>query len=197
MATGTIGQKNKMEEVMIAFKSGKLKNSLGKTVTDKETAIAMSLKSVGISETTLMKAEMFNKIQLLRKQVEVRLQKELAKDDSVEKKIVEFFKTTDKVDDTTVHAFADKLGIDTHEFEEKIYTLLSSFLYGGKGKGRKIEEFDPEEVSMGRLVESEHTSNPYIAEKIVVDHLTEQPDYYSFGKKKGVFDELKKSRGRR
>ena len=59
------------------------------------------------------------------------------------------------------------------------------------------EDFDQQELAMGRKVEMEHTDNPEEATRIAIDHLKERGDYYSFGKKKGVFPELAEMEQRR
>ena len=49
---------------------------------------------------------------------------------------------------------------------------------------------DPDELKMGIKVEMEHTSDHKVAEMIAIDHLREDPHYYSKGKAKGLFPEL-------
>ena len=190
----SVQPKKRIEEVMSDFKKGKLVDTTGKKISDKEKALAFALKSAGISSDSLVKAEMFNKIQHLRKQVEVKLQKEIAKSETQDSQLIETF-AKDKVGVSKIEDIANKLNMSKDEFVEKAFSLLSGFLSEGRGAGRSIEDFDPEEVKMGRLVEQEHTKNPYLIDRIVLDHLSEREDYYSFGKKKGLFDELKKSKG--
>ena len=43
-------------------------------------------------------------------------------------KIIKFFKANPNPSDKQVHAFADELGMDPHEFEGHIYMVLSSFI---------------------------------------------------------------------
>jgi hypothetical protein len=50
---------------------------------------------------------------------------------------------------------------------------------GGKGEGKSVKEFDPEQILMGMRVEMEHTDDPMIALEITIDHLTEDPEYYT------------------
>lgn len=69
----------------------------------------------------------------------------------------------------------------------------SEKLIGGKGDSKSISSFDPKEVKMGRVVESEHTKYPKVAEEITADHLTEDPHYYSKLKDAGLADELEKT----
>ena len=50
---------------------------------------------------------------------------------------------------------------------------------GGKGEGKSPLEFDPEQILMGMRVEMEHTDDPMVALEITLDHLTEDPEYYT------------------
>lgn len=52
-------------------------------------------------------------------------------------------------------------------------------LQGGKGDGKSPLEFEPDQIIMGMKVESEHTDDPMIAIEIVLDHLSEDPEYYT------------------
>jgi hypothetical protein len=52
-------------------------------------------------------------------------------------------------------------------------------LQGGKGDGKSPLEFDPDQVLKGMEVEIEHSDNPMISLEIVLDHLTEDPEYYT------------------
>ena len=67
----------------------------------------------------------------------------------------------------------------------------SNPLKGGKGDSRSLDEFDPKEVAMGMRVESEHATDKNIVRDIVIDHLTEDPHYYSKLKAAGLAEELK------
>lgn len=49
---------------------------------------------------------------------------------------------------------------------------------GGLADKKKSTDFDPKKLAQGIKVESEHTSDPKIAEEIAMDHLTEDADYY-------------------
>ena len=52
-------------------------------------------------------------------------------------------------------------------------------LHGGVGDNTRPEDVDPEELEMGVDVEHEHTDDDDIAEEIALDHLTEDPEYYT------------------
>jgi hypothetical protein len=50
---------------------------------------------------------------------------------------------------------------------------------GGDGDGKSASEFDPEQILMGMRVEMEHSDDPMYALEIAIDHLTEDPEYYT------------------
>ena len=66
---------------------------------------------------------------------------------------------------------------------------LKQFISGGKGDKTKPEDVCPDQLKVGIAVEMEHTSDPKIAEEIAVDHLTENPKYYTDLCKSGIVDE--------
>lgn len=74
-----------------------------------------------------------------------------------------------------------------------LVTAKSEKLIGGKGDGKSVSDYDPEQVKMGRVVESEHTQDPEKIDEIVCDHLEENPQYYSKLKSAHLADELDKS----
>lgn len=101
--------------------------------------------------------------------------------EEVQKKIMAFLADEPSPPDDMVHAFAEKEGIDSHQFEAYIYDILGSFLGAGKAKeeGFTEEDADPKELKMGTEIEKEHTTNPLIAKRIALDHLAEIDDYYT------------------
>jgi len=64
---------------------------------------------------------------------------------------------------------------------------------GGKASGMPDNKFDKTQLSMGKKVETEHTSNKNTAKEIAKDHLVEQPKYYNKLRNAGLADELEKS----
>jgi hypothetical protein len=92
--------------------------------------------------------------------------------------IIKFFVENPYPQDDKVHAFAQEMGMNEHEFEAKIYAILSDILTEGKSKDFN-GKYDPEQMKMGRQVEFEHTTIPEVADKIARDHLAEIPDYYT------------------
>ena len=63
-------------------------------------------------------------------------------------------------------------------------------LPGGKGDKLSAADVDQEELSMGLSVESEHTDDPEIAKEIVLDHLAEDPQYYTHMKEAGLEEKV-------
>lgn len=66
-------------------------------------------------------------------------------------------------------------------FEDKIQD--------GKGDNTSESSVDYEELQVGMAVEKEHTSDTELAKEIALDHLTENPKYYSELIAKGIVDE--------
>jgi len=54
----------------------------------------------------------------------------------------------------------------------------SDVIPGGLSAGRGDEEFDPQSLLDGKMVEREHTDDRDVAKEIAKDHLTEDPAYY-------------------
>lgn len=49
---------------------------------------------------------------------------------------------------------------------------------GGLADKKSPEDFDAKALKKGTAVEMEHTNDPFIAQEIAMDHLTEDPKYY-------------------
>ncbi len=62
----------------------------------------------------------------------------------------------------------------------------SNLLIGGVGDNTKDLDVDSKELEMGIDVESEHTNNSKVAKEIAMDHLTENPRYYSMLASSGI-----------
>lgn len=56
---------------------------------------------------------------------------------------------------------------------------LIGILPGGKAYGMSPRAFDPVQLAIGMRVEMEHTNHPVIAQRIAMDHLVEDRDYYT------------------
>lgn len=118
--------------------------------------------------------------------------KALPKD--IEDQVLQFFAQKKTITDKELHGLSESLGQkEAHNLEGVVYKILQSFLAAGRAfeKGTTEADVDATELAMGIKVEMEHTTNPKIAKRIALDHLTENPKYYSEGKAKGMFDELK------
>jgi cation transport regulator ChaB len=169
---------DKVAYVMREFKEGKLKDRNGKTVTDHNKAIAIALSEAGLSNKSLMKAEIKNKLRAYRAELQNMLRKEIADDKAVKAEILKLFRGERPVTEVDIHALAERLQILPRDIEDHIYNILRSFVSGGKSQG-KIEDVDASELAQGIQVEQEHTNDKDIAEKIARDHLAEDPKYYS------------------
>ena len=60
---------------------------------------------------------------------------------------------------------------------------------GQKDYGLEAADVDSKEFLVGIAVEKEHSDNLAVAKTITLQHLAENPKYYSEGMKKGIFDE--------
>ena len=61
--------------------------------------------------------------------------------------------------------------------------MKGDLIPGGKGDKAKPSDFDPRELAMGIKVELEHTKSRRLAREIAMDHLSEDPRYYTKLKK--------------
>ena len=72
--------------------------------------------------------------------------------------------------------------------------MKAKFVYetlkGGKGDKISTEDVCPKQLAIGIKVEREHTDDNKIAEEIALDHLEENPKYYTDLVERGIADEL-------
>jgi len=60
---------------------------------------------------------------------------------------------------------------------------------GGKGDDLNSEDVDHDQLEVGIATEMEHTDDPEIAKEIALDHLAEDPKYYTKLVQAGLVDE--------
>ena len=60
---------------------------------------------------------------------------------------------------------------------------------GAKDVGIQAEDVDSKEFLVGIEVEKEHSSDLAVRKTIALQHLADNPKYYSEGMRKGIFDE--------
>lgn len=100
--------------------------------------------------------------------------------------IIDYFSTHDHPEDEDLHSIAKSLGYvegetgkTIHEFEDKIYSLLSDLFNAGKFKENPVEP-DEEELKKGIEYELEvHTKSEAIARKLALDNIAYKKDFYS------------------
>lgn len=56
---------------------------------------------------------------------------------------------------------------------------LGRTLPGGRGDRLRPRDVDPLQLKVGKRIELEHTSDPRLATEIALDHLAENPKYYT------------------
>lgn len=66
-------------------------------------------------------------------------------------------------------------------------------LPGGVGDSTDVSEVDQSELALGLRHEMEHTNDPVIAREIAIDHLTEDPLYYTNLQRFGTHEAFKKA----
>ena len=66
-----------------------------------------------------------------------------------------------------------------------------SFNKGGKGDNLSPFDVNKNELIVGLYVEREHTNNPFLSIAIALDHLSENPRYYTELVQSGIADEPK------
>lgn len=66
----------------------------------------------------------------------------------------------------------------------------SDKLPGGKADGKKPSDFDSKQLAMGIRHEMEHTNSKAVAREIAMDHLAEDPEYYTKLKDMDKYDRV-------
>jgi len=100
--------------------------------------------------------------------------------------IIEYFSTHDHPEDEDIHKIAKSFGYvegdkgkTIHEFEDKIYSLLSDLFNAGKFKENPIEP-DEEELKKGIKFELDiHTNSEAIARKLALDNIAYKKNFYT------------------
>lgn len=119
-----------------------------------------------------------DKVKIKERKEEILMEVQDKANSDLHNEIIKWFIKNPYPKDDAVHAFAEKLGVNPHEFEGHIYMILSDILTEGRSKGF-TGRYDPKQLKMGTKVEYEHTNITLISEKIAKDHLAEIPDYYT------------------
>lgn len=70
-------------------------------------------------------------------------------------------------------------------------TVVGNELKGGVGDATAPSDVNPAELAMGVQVEMEHTNDLKVATEIALDHLSEEPHYYTKLNQAGLTDEFK------
>jgi hypothetical protein len=83
--------------------------------------------------------------------------------------------------------------VSYREFYEDIIGEQVNTLTGGVGDTTAPSNVNTKELAIGVQVEMEHTNDPKIATEIAMDHLTEDPEYYTKLVNAGLATEFKPS----
>jgi hypothetical protein len=97
--------------------------------------------------------------------------------------IIDFFYSTPNRSLNQLNQIAEEntLGEDIN-VENLVFEIVDDyikFLKGGRWNENGMQSVDENELKLGIIIESEHTSNLDDIKRIALDHLTEIPDYYS------------------
>jgi 2'-5' RNA ligase len=84
---------------------------------------------------------------------------------------------------------AKKTVLANLEKDPKFYSDLHMYFNSDKQGSTIMENIDPKELEMGTKIEHEHTKDNALARKIAMDHLAEDPHYYTKLKKAGLEQE--------
>jgi hypothetical protein len=76
------------------------------------------------------------------------------------------------------------------EKDPKFYSDLHMYFNSDKQGSNIMENIDPKEIEMGTKHEHEHTKDDALARKIAMDHLKDDPHYYTKLKKAGLEEEM-------
>lgn len=82
------------------------------------------------------------------------------------------------------------IGSTTTSSMKKYKDFFEDVLKGGKGDLTDIRSIDRTQLKLGIKIEKEHTLDNKLAAEIAIDHLTEDPEYYSKLNHAGLADEL-------
>lgn len=85
----------------------------------------------------------------------------------------------DKVVIFDAHLSAKPLKEDARMRVNDRYSPFHEQLPGGLASGMRPEDFEPEQLARGIEVELEHTQDVALATEIAMDHLVEDPEYYT------------------
>lgn len=96
----------------------------------------------------------------------------------------------ERMQHTPIHIPVELYGGLSSPMEEFLYPHRRAMriaakdrLPGGLADDASPEDFDPDELALGVKTESEHTTDENLAREIAMDHLTEDPKYYTKLKK--------------
>lgn len=70
------------------------------------------------------------------------------------------------------------MAVNIYQFSKQ-FLKLANALPGGLADTKKPADFDQRELSKGIKIELEHTKDRQLAQEIAMDHLMEDPKYYS------------------
>jgi 2'-5' RNA ligase len=85
---------------------------------------------------------------------------------------------------------AKKTVLKNLDSDPKFYSDLHMYFNSDKQGSNIMENIDPKEIEMGTKHEHEHTKDDALARKIAMDHLKDDPHYYTKLKKAGLEEDM-------
>jgi len=104
--------------------------------------------------------------------------------DPMTMKVAGYFDGHGNPSDSDFHTWCEDEDLDPHMAEAAAYrlaTMACEFIFSGRAEEKDVsdEDVDSDELSMGIVVEMEHTSSVAMSKRIALDHLAEISDYYT------------------
>ena len=136
---------DKVKRVMDEYNAGKLKNSAGDIVTDRNQALAIALSEAGISNKSLQKSEALIRAKQIRNQIKKMIDVELVGDKQVRKEIIDYFKGNPRPEKEYICKIAERHGIDKEDATKFIFKMFAESLVRISKKNIKLPEEKKEE----------------------------------------------------
>lgn len=157
-------ESNPASVIIDQFKGGSLLDGNGRMVTDRATAIALALQGSGISYKGLEKAEMLNKIKVMRSMTERLYQKEAEKDRSIESKVLSFFRERKSVTSLDLAELTKRLDLLPNQINDILCRQLSNLIQRG-----------PSDPLLDKASEIKKTLDDYIAKQEPIEQKEKEP----------------------
>ena len=114
-----------IKSVLTKYQNGKLKSSTGKAVIEYGEALAMALKSAGVSKSSLQRSESLNRAKKLRTEIAKMLDHEISSDRVLKKSIIEYMRGNPAPEFSHICKMAESYGVSNAEAHNYVYKTLA------------------------------------------------------------------------